>query len=150
MSSVNSNNEFDELEDPFGASGVTSVNQFSGEEQEEFSHEEGSFAANAESDFSAPAQGGEDGENPSEPEEEAFPDFAAAEGDAPQAEEGSVEYKKVRCWDMYSFLLFAAWCALLGTIALFWFECDPSQYGDPPYKESSVPVKTAASPSVAK
>ena len=61
----------------------------------------------------------------------------------PEEEVVTVEYKKAHCWDMYSWLLFIAWLALLGGILILWLECPPSEYGDPPYKETSVPVKTA-------
>lgn len=142
MSSLNSNNEFEGLDDPFGSSGIASE-----EIQEdmpvgtEFDAPEG----DAESFTPAPEFGGDgstelptDGETPEGLE---FPEEASAP--EPEAEAAVVEYKKARCWDLYSWLLLIAWLALLGGILILWFECPPNEYGNPPYKESSVPVKTA-------
>lgn len=142
MSSLNSNNEFEGLDDPFGSSGIDSDNfQDDMSIGSELSAPEGE----AENFAPAPEEGGDisteqqaEGENPEGlefTEEESSPE--------PEEEVVTVEYKKAHCWDMYSWLLLIAWLALLGGILILWLECPPSEYGAPPYKETSVPVKSA-------
>ena len=144
MSSLNSNNKFEDLDDPFGSSGIPS-DDF--QEDMPFGSELGAPEGEAENFAPAPEEGDAgsteqpaDGDNPEAME------FPEEEASAPQPEEegAAVEYKKAPCWDMFSWLLFISWLALLGGILILWLECPPSEYGDPPYKESSVPVKTAA------
>ena len=137
VSSPNSNNEFEELDDPFGASGIASED----------------YQMDSPFDQAEELQ-------PDAGEETSIPSDQAADGSAEQVEnlegldvadepavsddvQSPVQYKKTRCWDMYSWLLFISWLALLAGILFLWLECPPSEYGDPPYKENSVPVKTS-------
>lgn len=143
MSSLNSNNEFEDLDDPFGASGIAS-DEF--QDGMPLDAELGAPEGEAENFTPAPEEGDvansempADGDNL---EAMDFPQEDASES-KPEEEVAVVEYKKAHCWDMYSWLLFIAWLALLGGILILWLECPPSEYGDPPYKETSVPVKTA-------
>ena len=143
MSSLNSNNEFEGLEDPFGASDIASDNL-----QEGMSLDSEAGAPEGESEYFTPAPEEGDAETADKPAEDGSPeglDFAE-DAPAPEAEEpvAAVEYKKARCWDLYSWLLFIAWLALLAGILFLWLEVPPSEYGEPPYKETSVPVKTAS------
>ncbi len=137
MSSLNSNNDFDELDDPFGASGLASED-LSGDNP--FGSETGAPEEEA-VDFAPAAEEG--AENPEFAVEGEIPDAATDEAAVPESEGAPVQYKKAHCWDLYSWLLFIAWLALLGGILFLWLECPPSEYGAPPYKEGSVPVKTA-------
>ena len=142
MSSLNSNNEFEGLDDPFGASGIAS-DEF--QEGMPFDAELGAPEGEAENFAPAPEEGGDSNtEQPAEGENPEGMEFEA-ETSSPESKEEvvAVEYKKAKCWDMYSWLLFIAWLALLGGILFLWLECPPSEYGDPPYKETSVPVKSA-------
>lgn len=142
MSSLNSNNEFEGLDDPFGASGIDS-NEF----QEDLSLGTDLGAPEGEADnFSpAPDNGGVDFTD--QPADGVLPDAMANTDGEPQVQEEEippVEYKKAPCWDLFSWLLLISWLALLASILFLWLECPSTEYGDPPYKESSVPVKTAA------
>ena len=140
MSSLNSNNEFEDLEDPFGASGIASEDM---PEDMSFDSELGASEGEAEN-FAAPE--GDVGlpEQPAEGENLDAMEFTEdATNEPEEAAPDVVEYKKARCWDLYSWLLFIAWLALLGGILFLWLECPPSEYGNPPYKENSVPVKSA-------
>ena len=138
MSSLNSNNEFEELDNPFEESNLASE-----------AFQEG---MPAESETDVPEGEPLNFDAASEPDAE-NPDFQT-EGENPEVEEtdesalseeeaAPVQYKKARCWDMYSWLLFIAWIALLGAILFLWLECPPTEYGYPPYRENSVPVKPA-------
>ena len=138
MSSQNSNNEFEELDDPFGASGIPS---------EDFQMDS-PFGDQVEDQqvLADDQQPGLEGEalNESEGQVENLEGLDVLdEQPAPLDTESPVQYKKVHCWDMYSWLLFISWLALLAGILFLWLECPPTEYGTPPYKESSVPVKTA-------
>ena len=137
MSSLNSNNDFEELDDPFGASGLPSDDLSA---DNPFGSETGAPEEEA-VDFAPAAEDG--AENPEFAVDGDNPDAASDDAVVPESEEAPVQYKKVHCWDLYSWLLFIAWLALLGGILILWLECPPSEYGDPPYKEGSVPVKTA-------
>lgn len=139
MSSPNSNNEFEELDDPFGASGIASDGL---QEDMPFDSELGAPEGEAENFTPVP---NEDGVDNAEPIPDGVtPDDIPPEQDAPVMDQGvaEVQYKKAHCWDLFSWLLFISWLALLGGIVFLWLECPPSEYGDPPFKESSVPVKT--------
>ncbi len=135
MSSLNSNNENEFLDDPFASSGITSIGNEQPNEQES-SQVQSEFESDQPDDL-APSNG----EAQPEVEEQPFVDFAPVDADskAENEEAQEIKYKKPR-FDVYAMLLFLSWCALLTGIALFWFECDPTEYGDPPYKEGSVPV----------
>ena len=142
MSSLNSNNEFEDLDDPFGASGIASEDL-----QNEMGLDAEPGVPEGDAENFVPASEDGDAEALEQPEQGENPEGLEFSEEAPAAEPEQenvpVEYKKPRCWDMYSWLLFIAWLALLGGILILWLECPPSEYGDPPYKESSVPVKTA-------
>ena len=141
MSSLNSNNEFEDLDDPFGSSGIASEDF---QEDMPFGTELNSAEGEAENFTPAPEEGGDGSmEQPAQEENPESMEFTEEASPSEQEEVITVEYKKAHCWDMYSWLLFIAWLALLGGILILWLECPPSEYGDPPYKESSVPVKTA-------
>ena len=140
MSSQNSNNEFEGLDDPFGASGIAS----DGFEDMSVGTDPGVPEGEADNFSPAPEEGGvdfteqpADGENPDA--------MLNSEETAQDSEEEvvTVEYKKAPCWDLFSWLLLISWLTLLGAILFLWLECPSSEYGEPPYKESSVPVKTA-------
>ena len=143
MSSLNSNNEFEDLDDPFGSSGIASEGFQEdlnlGSELNAPEGEAENFAPASEEGYAGSTEQPADGVNP-----EGLDFTEEAPASEPEEEVVTVEYKKAHCWDMYSWLLFIAWLALLGGILILWLECPPNEYGDPPYKESSVPVKTAA------
>ena len=140
MSSQNSNNEFEGLDDPFGASGIAS----DGFEDMPVDSDQGVPEGEADNFSPAPEEGGVDfTEQPADGEN---PDAMLNSEEAPQDSEEevvTVEYKKAPCWDLFSWLLLISWLTLLGAILFLWLECPSSEYGEPPYKESSVPVKTA-------
>lgn len=142
MSSLNSNNEFEGLDDPFGSSGIASEDF---QEDMPFGSELNSPEGEAVDFAPAPEGGVDDGiEQPAEginPEGMDFTEEASTS--EPEEEVAVTEYKKAKCWDMYSWLLFISWLALLAGILFLWLECPPTEYGQPPYKETSVPVKTA-------
>lgn len=143
MSSQNSNNEFEGLDDPFGSSGIASEDL-----QEDMPFGTELDAPEGDADNFAPAPESGDDSSSEQPADGDIPEgmefTEEASSSEPEEEAAIVEYKKAHCWDMYSWLLLIAWLALLGGILILWLECPPSEYGDPPYKETSVPVKTAA------
>ena len=142
MSSLNSNNEFEDLDDPFGSSGIASEDF-----QEDLSLGAEQIAPEGDADnfTPAPEEGGDGStEQPAQEENPEGLEFTEeASSPEPEEEVVAVEYKKAHCWDLFSWLLFISWLALLAGILFLWLECPPTEYGDPPFKESSVPVKTA-------
>ena len=122
MSSQNSNNEFEGLDDPFGASGIAS-DEF--QEGMPFDAELGAPEGEADNFTPAPEEG--DAGSAEQAAEENNPDSLdfPEEASAPEPEEAvaPVEYKKARCWDMYSWLLFISWLALLAGVLFLWLEC---------------------------
>lgn len=142
MSSLNSNNEFEGLDDPFGASDIVS-DEF--QDGMPIDSELGAPEGEADNFSPAPEEGGvEFAEQPADGE---IPEALENTEDAPlnaDDEVVTVEYKKAPCWDLFSWLLLISWLTLLGAILFLWLECPSTEYGEPPYKESSVPVKTAA------
>lgn len=132
MSQQNSNNENVEYDD------LSNGSSTSGWDMEELPADGSVSGFDSASGTEAPGM-----EAPGIPEDTASPnpaEFTDA-NQAPVFEPTPKEivYRKPR-FDLYAMLLFISWFALLGAIAILWFECDPSEYGDPPYKESSRPV----------